>query len=83
MGIGLEEKHYVPVMNSMIPMHEVPCCPLAEAGHQCAVGRIKLAGLRSREHLVETLLCEINQPRKVRFLNFSNERFGDLLIAGL
>ena len=70
MGIGPEEKHYVPVINSMIPMQEVPCCPLAEAGHQCAVGRIKLAGLRSREHLVETLPCEINQPRKVRFLNF-------------
>ena len=33
MGISTEEKRYIPVMNPMIPVHEVPCCSLAEAGH--------------------------------------------------
>jgi hypothetical protein len=69
-GIGGEEEHYIEIVNSAIPMYEVLCSPLAEAGHQRAVGRIKFAGLISSEHDVEAFPCKIVQPRKVGFLNF-------------
>jgi hypothetical protein len=57
-------------MNSMIPMHEVPRSPLAEAAHKRTIIRIKLTGFIADEHFFEAFACEINQTCKVRFLNF-------------